>query len=141
MRDYIMENPRAKNIKRKLFLDLDVKNPSEETMNYLKDTKLPKSGYLNTGTRGKLLTALTLDQLEYIAFNCKQCTDFVKLKSLVAYFIKLYQHLSENDFTEEEYDEMIDEYISPKIERVKDEHAKLNQFRVEREEKKNRWVV
>lgn len=134
-----MENPRAKNITRKLFLNLNIKNPSEETRNYLENTRLPKSGYLNTGTRGKLLTELTLDQLEYIAFNCKQCTDFIKSKSLVAYFIELYQNLEENDFTEDEYDEMVDEYISPKIERVKEGYEQLNQFREDKKAKESAW--
>jgi len=97
------------------FKNLNVKEPKESFLVWLGTIVLPKSNYLNKKIRGKNLLEVDFESLEYIAFKCKQCNDLLKKQAKFLYFIQMYQKLNELDIEEEEFDELIEEYIGGNI--------------------------
>lgn len=88
--------------------------PSDILIKHLESITLPKSGYLNVSTRGKKLTELELDALDYLAYRCKQCPEDTKFIAKVLYFIKWYEELLENgdDTDMELYEQLFRENFS-----------------------------
>ena len=94
------------------FKKVNLKDPNESFLVWLGTVILPKSNYLNKKIRGKNLLEIDFNALEYIAFTCKQCNKLLKKQALYLYFIKLYQNLSNHDLDEDEYDDLVEEYIT-----------------------------
>jgi len=95
------------------FKDVKVKDPSEKFLVWVSQPqfRLPKSNYLNTRIRGKLLVELEIDDLEYIGWTCKQCNELTKKQAKYLYFINLYPKISELEIDEEMFDLIVSEDI------------------------------
>ena len=102
-------SPRVKLFQVKYVDNFNPKEPSEDLIDLFKETTLPKSSYLNKGTRGKLVSELTLDQAEFIAFDLENGSD--KMKDLVRlfFFCKLYANLEKEKMSEEDFDMFVKE--------------------------------
>ena len=93
----------------KYIVGYNPKKPSVELQSIIKETQLPKSGYLNTTMRGKFISELTIDELEYVGFDLKNGQDKLKMICKLDYFIRLYNILDKEGITEKEFDELVAE--------------------------------
>ena len=100
-------NPRARLFHRKYIVGYNPKNPSNDLMELIRNTTLPKSGYLNTTMRGKPITELTIDELEYVGFDLRNGQDKLKMMCKLYYFIKLHTMLDTEGISEEDFDELV----------------------------------
>lgn len=102
-------NPRARLFHKKYIAGYNPKSPSSELMDLIKNTTLPKSGYLNTSMRGKPIIDLTIDELEYIGFDLRNGQDKLKMMCKLYYFIKLFLALDTERISEEDFDMLVKE--------------------------------
>ena len=109
-----MSSPKERAFIKKYIDSFNPISPSQKLMLYLDTITLPKSGYLNTSTRGKKLIDLEQDQIEYLSNRCKQCPSDMKLVSKVLYYIKWYEELLESSDEEDKqlYEEIFREDFS-----------------------------
>ena len=102
-------SPRTKLFIKKYIEEFNPKNPSIEVMELFNNTKLPSSSYLNTSTRGKNINELSLDQLEYVAYNLKNGSEKMKLICRLRFLCKLYNDREEEGITEKEFDSIMED--------------------------------
>ena len=98
----------AKNIVEKMFERKFKKKfnpiePNEELVEVIKSERLSKSRWFNPDTKGKLLTELSLDQIEYIAFKLENGSHRLHILAELYYFIRLYQELEKQSLDEEDF--------------------------------------
>ena len=96
-----MSSPKERAFIKKYINTFNPINPAEKLMEHIDTIILPKSGYLNTSTRGKKLIDLELDQVEYLFNRCKQCTADIKLISKVLYYIMWYKEVVDTGDSED----------------------------------------
>lgn len=84
-------SPKERAYRKKYLAQFNPANPTSSLSEYINSINLPKSGYLNKTTRGKALSALTSDELDYIAYRCEQCPSDLKLVAQMQYFILWYK--------------------------------------------------
>ena len=86
------------------FKAVDIKDPSDNFIQWLSDTVLPSSGYISKSLRKKRLTDSTMDNLEYIGWSCKSCPTLLKRQAKYLYYIRLYSNPELYDITDIEID-------------------------------------
>lgn len=84
-------SPKERAHRKKYLAEFNPANPISSLSEYINSINLPKSGYLNKTTRGKALSALTSDELDYIAYRCEQCPSDLKLVAQMQYYILWYK--------------------------------------------------
>lgn len=100
---------KAKNIvermfERKLKKGFNPTEPSNELMEAINKERLSKSRWFNPDTKGKLLTELSLDQLEYIAFRLENGSHRLHTLAELYYFIRLYEELDNQGLNEDDFE-------------------------------------
>ena len=99
---------KAKNIvermfERKLRKDFNPTDPSVELLKSINEERLSKSRWFNPDTKGKLLTELSIDQLEYIAFKLENGSHRLHILAELYYFIRLYEELDKQGLDEDDF--------------------------------------
>jgi len=99
---------KAKNIvermfERKLRKGFNPTDPSAELLKSINEERLSKSRWFNPDTKGKLLTELSIDQLEYIAFKLENGSHRLHILAELYYFIRLYEELDKQGLDEEDF--------------------------------------
>ncbi|MDY0122921.1 hypothetical protein [Sulfurimonas sp.] len=84
-------SPKERAYRKKYVAEFNPANPTSSLSEHINNFNLPKSGYLNKTTRGKALSALTSDELDYIAYRCEQCPSDLKLVAHMQYYILWYK--------------------------------------------------
>jgi len=105
-----MLNPRLK-VNLMYFKDIDVKDPSEKFMIWLGEVRLPKANYLTKKVRSKLLLEIPSDSVQYIAYKCNGCQGLLKKQALYLDFINMWENHIELGIDEQQFDELVEEYI------------------------------
>lgn len=99
---------KAKNIVERMFerkfrKGFNPTEPNDELMGIINEERLSKSRWFNPDTKGKLLTELSIDQLEYIAFRLENGSHRLHILAELYYFIRLYQELDKQGLDEEDF--------------------------------------
>ncbi len=97
-----MSTPRGRIFKAKYLSEYNPYNPSVTLLEEFENTFLPKSGYLNKNTRGKPLSELTLDQLEWVAFELENGSEKLRFLAKLDFYIRLVQDGIEQSIMESE---------------------------------------
>lgn len=105
-------SPRVKLMMKKLANGFNPFNPTVELANEVKRITLPSSGYLGKAMRGKTLKELTLEQLEYYAFDLKQGDEKNKFVAKLYYFYRLTKVMEDEGLTRADIMEMVDDTLS-----------------------------
>ncbi len=95
--------------KRKFLNGFNPEAPSNDTMSAISKVSTNSTSRLNSGTRNKQLTDLTLEQLEFVAFEFKNSNKLHKLLSQMLFFIKLSDDLEARFINRIEYKELFKE--------------------------------
>lgn len=99
-------------LKRKYLKEFDPREPTDELLDAIKNTRSPKHASLSKGLRDVSLSELPMDTLEYIAYELNFRTTITKFYAKLQYYILMYENLhnigiDENDFKDavkEEFD-------------------------------------
>ena len=109
-------SPRARLMRRKLLDGFNPFKPTDLLKVEVNDIVLPQSKYLGTAMRGKALKELTLEQLEYYAFDLKQGDEKAKLIAKLYYFVRLTKVMEEERLTREDIMEMVNDTFKVDLE-------------------------
>lgn len=112
-------SPRVKLMRKRLTKDFNPFNPTDELVAEVRKITLPKSNYIGTAMRGKTFKELTLEQLEYYAFDLKQGDEKNKFVAKLYYFYRLTKVMDEEGLTREDIMEMVDDTFNVSQEETK----------------------
>ncbi len=91
------------------FLFFIHRKPTDEVIEAISKVSTNSTSRLNSGTRNKKLTDLTLEQLEFVAFEFKNSNKLHKLLSQIQFFIVLSQDLEARFLNRTEFKELFNE--------------------------------
>jgi len=125
-----------KMFERKFKKDFDARNPTNELMQLIKDERLSKSRWFNPDTKGKLLTELSLEQLEYIAFRLENGSHKLHIIAELYYFIRLYLDLENQGLNEDDFEWALTEHFGSEFNVVKKRVKTREELELDREIKR-----
>lgn len=95
--------------KKKFLNGFNPEAPTDEVIEAISKVSTNSTSRLNSGTRNKKLTDLTLEQLEFVAFEFKNSNKLHKLLSQIQFFIVLSQDLEARFLNRTEFKELFKE--------------------------------
>ncbi len=122
---------------RKFKLGFNPFEPKAELMEAIKKERLSKSSFYNKLTKGKLLTELTMEQVEYVGLNLQNGSQRTRILAELYFFILMCENLEEQGLNDSDFIWALEEHFDSEFNVVMKRPKTSLDFEIEKHYERN----